>query len=80
MLQKSFWGDDQNSSGPLMPFARGDITDHIVSRKNDHGASYLRYGVLPWRSWLKISFCEIFDVVRFSTFTTLSAPKRTLAS
>ena len=38
-----------------------------------HGASYRRYGVLPRRSWLKINFCEIFGVVRFSTFATLSA-------
>jgi len=56
-----------------MPFARGDMRDHIVSHKNDHGASYERYGVLPWWSRLKINFCEIFGVVRFSTFATLSA-------
>ena len=56
-----------------MRFARGDMRDHIVSHKNDHGASYRRYGVLPWRSWLKINFCEIFGVVRFSTFATLSS-------
>ena len=31
-----------------------------------------RYGVLQWRSRLKINFCEIFGVVRFSTFATLS--------
>ena len=55
-----------------MRFARGDMRDHIVSHKNDHGASYRRYGVLPWRSWLKINFCEIFGVVRFSTFATPS--------
>jgi hypothetical protein len=56
-----------------MRFARGDMKDHIVSHKNDHGASYRRYEVLPWRSRPKINFCEIFDVVRFSTFATLSA-------
>jgi hypothetical protein len=72
VLQKSFWGDDQNFSGPLMRFARGDMRDHIVSHKNDHGASYERYGALQWRSRLKISFCEIFGVVQFSTFATLS--------
>ena len=43
-----------------MPFARGDMRDHIVSHKNDHGASYGRYAVLQWWSQLKISFCEIF--------------------
>jgi hypothetical protein len=53
-----------------MRFARGDMRDHIVSHKNDHGASYERYGVLQWRSRLKISFCEIFGVVQFSTFAT----------
>jgi hypothetical protein len=73
LLQKSFWGDDQNFSGLLMRFARGDMRDHIVSHKNDHGASYERYGVLQWWSRLKISSCEIFCVVQFSTFATLSA-------
>jgi hypothetical protein len=73
VLKKSFWGDDQNFSGLLMRFARGDMRDYIVSHKNDHGASYERYGVLQWWSRLKISFCEIFGVVQFSTFATLSA-------
>jgi hypothetical protein len=73
VLKKSFWGDDQNFSGPLMPFARGDMRDYIVSHKNDHGASYGRYAVLQWWSRLKISFCEIFGVVQFSTFATQSA-------
>ena len=76
VLKKSFWGDDQNFSGPLMRFARGDMRDHIVSHRNDHGASYGRYAVLQWWSRLKISFCEIFGVVRFSTFATLSARSR----
>jgi hypothetical protein len=56
-----------------MRFARGDIGAHIVSCKNDHGASYRRYGVLQWWSRLKIDVCEIFGVVRFSTFATISA-------
>ena len=73
VLKKSFWGDDQNFSGPLMRFARGDMRDHIISHRNDHGASYGRYAVLQWRSRLKISFCEIFGVVQFLTFSTLSA-------
>jgi hypothetical protein len=42
VLQKSFWGGDQNFSGPLMPFARGDMRDHLALHKNDHGASYGR--------------------------------------
>lgn len=56
-----------------MRFARGDMRDHIVSYKNDHGASYRRYRVLQGRSRLKINFSEIFGVVRFSTFATISA-------
>jgi len=48
-----------------MRFARGDMRDHIVSYKNDHGASYERYGVSPWWSRVKISFCEIFGIVQF---------------
>jgi hypothetical protein len=70
LLKKSFWGDERKFLGPLMRFARGDMRDHIVSHKTDHGASYRRYGVLPWRCRLKIYFCEIFGVVRFSTFAT----------
>ena len=60
-----------------MPFARGDMRDYIVSRKNDHGASDGRYRVLQYWSRLEISFCEIFGVVQFSTFATLSEAKRT---
>jgi hypothetical protein len=56
-----------------MRFARGDMRDHIVSYKNDHGASYRRYGVLQRGSRQKINFCEIFGVGRFSTFATTSA-------
>jgi len=72
VLKKSFWGDERKVFEPLMRFARGDMRDHIVSHKNDHGASYRRYRVLQWRSRLKINFGEIFGVVRFSTFATLS--------
>jgi len=60
-----------------MRFARGDMRDHIVSHQNDQGASYRRYGVLQWPRRLKINFCEIFDVVRFSTFATISPYKQT---
>jgi len=57
-----------------MRFARGDMRDHVIPHKNDHGASHRRYGVLQWRSRLKINFCEIFGVIGFSTFATISAP------
>ena len=61
-----------------MRFARGDMRDHNVSHTNDHGVLYWRYGALQWRSWLKITFYEIFEFVRFSTFATLSGVKRKL--
>ena len=60
-----------------MPFELGDMRDHIVSHKNDHGASYGRYAVLQRWGRLKISFCEIFGVVQFSTFATQSSRKPT---
>jgi hypothetical protein len=64
-VEKVFWGDERNFLGPLMPFARGDVRDHIVSHKTDQGASYGRYAVLQWWSRLKINFCESFGVVQF---------------
>jgi hypothetical protein len=39
LSKKSFWGDERKFLEPLMRFARGDMRDHIVSHKNDHGAS-----------------------------------------
>ena len=80
VLQKPFWGDGKNFSGPLMPLARGDMRDHIVSHTNDPGASYGRYAALQWWSRLKISFCGIFGVVQFSTFATISRGQRTYLS
>jgi hypothetical protein len=73
LLQKSFWGDERKFSEPLMRPAPRDVRDHIVSLKNDHGPSHWRYGTLQRYSRLKISFREIFGVVRFSTFATKSA-------
>src|SRR5450755_5004612 len=70
LLQKSFWGDDQNFSGPLMRFARGDMGDHIVSHKNDHGPSYRPYRALEREERLRIDFREIIGAARFSTFAT----------
>jgi hypothetical protein len=40
--------------------------------KNDHGLSHWRYGVLQRQRRLKIRFREIFGIVRFSTFATIS--------
>jgi hypothetical protein len=43
-----------------MRFARGDMRDHTVSHRIDHGASYRQYGVLPRRSRLKIKLLRDF--------------------
>src|SRR6266404_2315966 len=37
LLLKSFWGDEQKFLEPLMRFTSGDVRDHIVSSKIDHG-------------------------------------------
>jgi hypothetical protein len=55
-----------------MRFARSDMRGYVVSHKNDYGASHWLYGVLQWRSRLKINFCEILGAGRFSTFATKS--------
>jgi hypothetical protein len=39
LLQKPFWGDERKFLEPLMRFAGGDVRDHIVSSKIDHGPS-----------------------------------------
>jgi hypothetical protein len=51
---------------------RGDVWDHIASQKNDHGLSYRNCEASQRRSSPKITICEIFGVVRFSTFSTAS--------
>jgi hypothetical protein len=38
LLQKSFWGDERKFLEPLMRFTRGDVRDHIVSSKIEHGS------------------------------------------
>jgi hypothetical protein len=55
-----------------MRFVCGDVRGLIVSYKNDHGPSRRRYRALQ-RERRLICFCEIFGVVRFSTFATISA-------
>jgi hypothetical protein len=37
LLKKSFWHSERKFLEPLMRFARGDVRDHIVSSKIDHG-------------------------------------------
>jgi len=37
LLQKFFWGGERKFLEPLIRFTRGDVRDHIVSSKIDHG-------------------------------------------
>ena len=76
VLQKSFWVDQRKFLGPLMHFALGDVRGHIISRKNDHGPAYRRYGPLQRQKLIKIDFREILGIVRFSSFATQSGVKR----
>ena len=72
LSKKSFGGSKRNFLKRLMRCVRSNVRDHIVSRKNDHGPSYRHYRASQRRSSPKITICEIFGVVRFSTFSTAS--------
>jgi hypothetical protein len=80
LLQKSFGADERNFLGPLTRFVRSDVRDHIVLTKIGHGPSYRRYSALQRQGSLKINFREIFGVVLFSTFATVSAPNEPAAA
>jgi hypothetical protein len=76
LSKKSFGGIYENCLKLLMRSMRGDVRDHIAFQKNDHGLSYRHYKASQRRSSPKITICEIFGVVRFSTFSTASAKCR----
>src|SRR5882672_10084285 len=63
LLQKDFWGDERQISGTLTRVARGDVRDHVVPRKNDHGPAERRDDASQRYSSLKITFREIFGGV-----------------
>jgi hypothetical protein len=46
VLKKSFLTNERKFLGPLMRFVRGDVRDHIVTSKIDHGSSQRRYRAL----------------------------------
>ena len=54
----------------------GDVRDLIVSHKTDHGPAHRRYRALQQSRSLEICFREIFGIVLFSTFATISANRR----
>ncbi|HEY6735576.1 MAG TPA: hypothetical protein VI256_17595, partial [Roseiarcus sp.] len=72
LLQKSFWGDERKFLEPLMRFTSGDVRDHIVSSKIDHGPPWWRCKATQQQKSPKINFREISRAVRFSTFATIS--------
>jgi hypothetical protein len=59
-----------------MRFVRGNVRDHIDLGKIDHEPLQPLYGALQQWRYPKVNFREIFRVVRFSTFATVSAPLR----
>jgi hypothetical protein len=77
LLKKSFLADERNFLRPLMRFALGDVRGLIVLDKNDYGPSYRSYRALQRWERLGIDFREIFSLVRFSTFSTVSETNRT---
>jgi hypothetical protein len=79
LSKKAFGGDQRNFLKLLMRFVRGDVRDHIASQKSDHGLSYWHYRASQRRSSPKATIYEIFDAVRFSTFSTASAQMRSAA-
>src|ERR1700757_1246399 len=72
LSKKSFGGIYEDFLKLPMRSMRGNVRDHIASQKNDHGLSYRHYKASQRRSSPKITICEIFGVVRFSTFSTAS--------
>jgi hypothetical protein len=74
-LKKSFGGGGRNFLEPLMRFVRDDVRGLFASQKNDHGLLYQRYGASQRWSCPKISIYESFGILRFSTFSTVSASR-----
>src|SRR5262245_15916372 len=72
LLQKSFWGDERKFLEALMRFTGRDVRDHIVSSKIDHRPPQRHRKATRQQRGARINFREIFRVVRFSTFATIS--------
>jgi hypothetical protein len=63
-----------------MPFARGDMRGpHRLTQKRPQSFVRALRSIAVVES-AKISFCEIFGVVQFSTFAALSPRKRMIQS
>src|SRR6516164_9094177 len=78
LSKKLFGGNKKFSKAPDAFRAQRRGGPHRVSEKH-HGPSYRHYRASQRRGSPKITICEIFDVVRFSTFSTASARRRSPA-
>jgi hypothetical protein len=72
-VAKVFLTARRNFLGPLVRSARRDVSDLIVSHKNDQGPPYRSYRALQQWKHRRFDFGDIFGVLRFSTFATVSA-------
>jgi AcrR family transcriptional regulator len=63
----------------LMRFARGEVRDHIVSHKNDHGPSYRPYRALVAVETSKNRLSRDFQSRSIFDFCNSIGAKRTLA-
>ena len=76
LSKKSILADEQDFSAPLVGPMLGIVRDHIESQQNDHRPSYMPYRGLRRPRQLKPDLCEIFGAPQFSTFSTVSTPRR----
>jgi hypothetical protein len=73
LLKKSIYVPDRNFLASLVSLAHSDLRDCIASRTIDHGSSRVGRSSVQLLMGLDAGFGEIFEVDRFSTFSTVSA-------
>jgi|SRR3954454_22415555 len=73
VLQKSFYSDARKFLEPLMRFTSGDVRGPYRFIQNRSRAPAVALKAIQQQRSRQINFREIFRVVRFSTFATISA-------
>jgi hypothetical protein len=73
IVAKSFWDDERKLLEPLMRFTRGEVGGLYRFIQNRSRVSVVALKSDATARSPKINFREIFWVVRFSTFATISA-------
>lgn len=73
LLKKSLSAPGRNCVASLVSLAHSDLRDRIASRKIDHGSSRVSRSSVQRRMRPDAGFGGIFEVDRFSTFSTVSA-------